>query len=34
MVVKLFLGGPPLVGPPLEPGLFVCGLSVCVFIDI
>ena len=28
--VKSFLDGPPLVGPPLEPGLFVCLSPVCL----
>ena len=30
---RLFLGGPPLVGPPLELGLCIC-LCVCLFLDI
>ena len=30
-----FSGGPPLVGPPLEPGLFVCLLFACLLsVDI
>ena len=32
-VIIFFWGGLPLVGLPLEPGLFICVLSVCIKVS-